>query len=871
MTRQYLAHLRIIRLSASLAAVAATLVSHDAAWAQQEQDRPEQDQAEKEAEEDENTIVVSGIRLANQRAVEAKRDSDKIIDVLAADDLNKLPDQNLAEALARVPGLTSFQDEGAGLYVGIRGLSQEFVNLTMDGLEVSVASRTFERNLRGANLEAVPSTFVSQVEVIKSVTPDLDGDAIAGTVNLVTRSAIDSKSDWFNIGASVGQYEEDVPFQDVDPSVKGNVSFGTTFANDMIGLVIDANIREIKRDNLKPFAYFGSQDDVRQIPDEVTGFFYERDESSWGGTAKLEIRPSDKLQAYVSATYFDSDTGQKKNKHAMFGANSDPDTMTFSDGVGTARNDDIVYGVDDSLSWTAAFDLFVDERNTISAIGRTSGSTSFQDDPRIDWFYGGPLSGDYTFNGKFYVHEFDAASLAAFTDPDNYVFNGYRRFQEEFDKDVDSFRFDWTSTPANDRGFGFAAGAKYKETAIDYRASFFRWRNPVDDFDFAQFLFVEDYNFPGGNSPQVVMSDIAALKVFAEGLGASSFGRVQGYTNGEDYKVSEEVLAAYALFNYASDDFRFVGGVRYEDTVTTANNRFDRIDDAAFVETKAGYGNWLPSAALTWFVSEDVLLRAGASRTIGRPDIRDLARGETPPNDNGFFERGNPDLKPRTSNNFDLSLEYYFDGGNSLLSAALFHKDISNEIFDLQTPYVFTNDLGVDVDAFFTQPDNGGSAYVRGIELGLVMDRFDFLPGLLANFGTSINVTFADGELDLLDDDGAVLRTVAPEGQSDFLANATLFYDDGRLSGRIAWQHTGAQTQGLSIDGSADLRIEDYEQTDLQIGYKITDNFEIFGEVWNLFENEQEFTNQNLVSGNPNWFEFVRYGRAVWVGVNFKR
>ena len=825
-----------------------------------------------------DTVLVEGQRLANQRAIDAKRNAQVISDVLAADDLNKLPDQNLAEGLARVPGLTTFQDEGAGLYVGVRGLSQEFVNLTVDGLEFSSASRTFDNNLRGANLEAVPSTFVSRVEVIKAVTPDLDGDAIAGTVNLVTRSALDADKGWLNFGGAIGQYEEDVPNDDTGLSSKGNLSYGTTFGDGTVGLVIDANFRDIERDNFKPNAFFGSADNAEELPLEVGGFFYQREEKSWGVTGKLEFRPSDVWQGFVSANYFDSQIDIDKNKNAIFGASSDPATGTFDGAFATARNDDIEYGVDGSLTIGAGADFFVTERDTISVQGSTSESSSYQDDPRIDWFNTTPVGGTYTYNGTFYTYDLDEAGQASFETPANYVFNGYRRFEEELDKGVNAIKLDWERSAAGGEGLGYSAGVKWKETDVDYQSSFFRWRNPVDDFGFDQFLFTTNYTAPGGSSPITVMSDIASLKGFAEDLGAESFGRVQGFENGDDYQITETVTAAYGLLDYSSEQFRIIGGLRYEGTETDALNRLENAEDAEFVNTSGSYDNWLPSVAATWFVNDQLLVRAGASQTLGRPDIRDLAKGEFQSEGDTqiSISRGNPDLEPRVSTNLDLSVEYYFDGGDSLFSVAVFNKSIEDEIFDLQTITTEQAFFGTledptnDRQVFISQPDNGGEATITGLEIGLIKDRLDFLPGPLADLGVSANLTLNSGEFDLLDSDGTVLRTVDPEGLSERLANVTVYYEGERFSARAAWRYASEQTQSLSLDGSSDLILDDYQQTDLQFGYDVTKNIEVFGEVWNVFEDKQEFTNANFVAGPPNWFEEVQYGRAVWFGVNFK-
>lgn len=233
---------------------------------------------------------------------------------------------------------------------------------------------------------------------------------------------------------------------------------------------------------------------------------------------------------------------------------------------------------------------------------------------------------------------------------------------------------------------------------------------------------------------------------------------------------------------------------RYEGTEADALNRLSNGNGAEFVNTSGSYDNWLPSVAATWFVNDNFLVRAGASQTIGRPDIRDLAKGEfTTESDTQIsISRGNPDLQPRVSTNLDLSVEYYFDGGDSLISVAVFNKSIEDEIFTLETlttEQAFFGELetpGNDRAVFIRQPDNGGEATITGLEIGLIKDRLDFLPGPLANLGFSANLTFNSGDFDILDSDGSVLRTVNPEGLSERIMNATLYYEGDRFSAGAA-------------------------------------------------------------------------------------
>ncbi|AXK41101.1 TonB-dependent receptor [Erythrobacter aureus] len=850
-----------------LTSVAAMAVSPAYAQAQ---DAAEPQAAEDEAASD-GVIVVSGTRFTSRTSLQTKRDADIVMDVIASDELNALPDLNVAEAISRVPGATAFQDEGAGLYIGLRGLNQEFVNLTLEGLEISSAARTFDQNLRGANLEAVPGSFLSRVEVAKSATAEYDADAIAGTVNLVTASAVKSGKNWFVVKGNLGQYTTDVPTDDTDLSWKANVSFGQTFgSDDQFGIALSAHYTDRSRDNLKPKAFFGSQDDPNELPDEVGGFFYQRDEESWGASGKLEFQPNPDVYVFGSLLYFDSNVELDKSKHALFGARSFTDSGTFDRARGTIRNDKVNYGVDDSLTGQLGLDVQLNDHNHLSLRGSLSSSRSYQDDPRVDWASGRIGEGSYEYNGQYYTYTLTDESFADFINPASYGFGGYRRFQESFTKDVSGFRADWENRSPDELGFSFKVGGKFKETDVDYTASNFRWRNPVDTFDPTDFFGVFDYRFPFTNNPQLLVSDVLAIAARAEAAGEAGFGRISSViVNGNDFFVNERVLAGYSQLRYTGENFDVIAGLRYEDTDIQARNRFNRQDDAPFVTTSQSYDNLLPSLTVNFKPNDNIVLRLGASQTLGRADIFDLARGETPPNDNGVFARGNPDLLPRKSTNLDASFEYYFDGGKSAFAVGVYRKDIKNEIYDLQTPYVFQSDLGP-INSFFLQPTNAGKARVQGVELSFTKDNFDFLPGALRNFGFFGNVTFNDGYIRLIDDTGAVARVTDPEGFADFLANATLFYEGERLSGRVAYRYVAPQNQGLSIDGSADLVLDSYSQVDLHLGYQVADNVELTFDVWNLLENKQTFTNQNAVAGAPNWFETVEYGRAFWGGVSVK-
>lgn len=851
--------------TALLIGAAVIALASGRAHAQAAKDAPEPANAQ------DDTIVVVGQPLANRVAVAEKRSKDVVADVLATDDLGKLPDANLAEAIGRVPGASTFEDEGTGLYVQLRGLNKEFVALTIDGLSFSSPARTFESSLRGANLEAIPSSFVARVDVLKSVTPDMDGDAIAGTVNLVTRSAFDQDRMVLRGSIAGAQYYTDVPDHDRRLSGRGTLSFSSQFgANHEFGIVLDANLSDIRRDNYKPGAWFGRNDigGGQFVPTEIGGFFYEREEQSSGVIGKLEYRPAGgAVQAWITGSYADSDIGISKNKQALYSgkaSNFTPSTSTFKKVQGTYRHDDIHYGVDDAVAVMGGVDVQLGAKDRVRVRGSLSSALSYQDDLRSD-FTSGNLSGSYAYDGQSFLYTLDAASAPLFVDPSYYTLTNYADYHETGRQKVRTLQGSWVHGERNDPGFGVEAGGQWKDFTYAYRASNTRLRSYVGSAPFTSYLNVVDWQFPGTNNPQTLMlGSVDPIRALVEGGEAAKFGKTSGsYGNGTDFDVSEQVFAGYALAKYRGADFLLIGGVRYEHTDFWNRTHLAGIDDAALVRRDGSYGDWLPSAALRWDATSRLVLRAGFSQTLGRPDPRDLARQETLPNDNsGVYSRGNPDLKPRRSTNYDASAEFYF-ARDSLISVAAFHKDIDDEIYTLNTAYTFVDGTGASIPSYYIEPANAGKARISGVEVGFIANRLRFLPGPLSHLGVLANATFNEGTIELVDANGAVVRRADPAGMSKFLLRSALFYDDGRVSGQIAYQRTSRQYQELSTDGSADLTLYGYGRLDVSLAYRVLPQVQLFGQVRNVTDAEQRFD-------QTNYFERLAYGRTLWFGLNVK-
>jgi hypothetical protein len=133
-------------------------------------------------------MVVVGKTEGQASAFSKEKNSDNLKNVIDAELIQKLPDQSTADALQRVPGISIQRDQGEGKYVQIRGTEARLSTITINGQ--SIASP--DAQTRAVALNVIPADQLAEVDVSKVLTPDMDGDAIGGTVNLITSMASDT-------------------------------------------------------------------------------------------------------------------------------------------------------------------------------------------------------------------------------------------------------------------------------------------------------------------------------------------------------------------------------------------------------------------------------------------------------------------------------------------------------------------------------------------------------------------------------------------------------------------------------------------------------------------------------------------------------
>ncbi|MGS2722599.1 TonB-dependent receptor [Porticoccus sp. GXU_MW_L64] len=321
---------------------------------------------------------------------------------------------------------------------------------------------------------------------------------------------------------------------------------------------------------------------------------------------------------------------------------------------------------------------------------------------------------------------------------------------------------------------------------------------------------------------------------------------------GEGFNVEEDTLAFYVSGNFEGElaGLPLFGnvGVRYVDTETVSAG-FAPDQDGALeaVEIRRDYNDFLPSLNANLQLNEDMLLRLGVSRALGRPSLGQLTPGldatelfgaGLPAGINGTATAGNPNLDPVRANNVDLSYEWYYGDGD-LFSVALFYKDIDSTIA-----------LGADQEerergnqTFLTRTfENLGGTQIQGLEISL-QNTFDNLDGFWSNTGVVLNYTYTDEDSDLVDQEG---DQITRRGLSENSANAQWFYDDGIFSARFAynWRDEFVRRENVQLGFGRIEVLPEVEaargQLDFSANYNVTDNLKINFSAVNLNDSETE-------------------------------
>lgn len=795
-----------------------------------------------------NEIVVTGTIVASEmKSIAEQRRADNIVNVLTADGIGRLPDRNAAEAVQRLPGVSIERDQGEGRFVAVRGLPSQWNSTLINGSRLPTAEE--ETTSRATAFDFFPSELIDQVVVSKAVTPDMEGDAIGGSVNFITKTAPEERTLQLTAGANYSEKAD-------KPGFLATALYGDRIGK--LGFLLTGTYykRHWATDNYEPRR---GGDGIGITRLELRDYTGVRETTGINGAIEYAFDDGGKI--YARGTYGSLSDDETHYKHRLNFASNRVEVQHIFNTLITELSGGELGGVH-MLGGGAKFDWKVSHYENLFRYGDTpDGQDNSYFVVRFDQRNVGYQGLENRGSGNLAYNEIDGG-----TDPANAIGNHLPSgFQMDPSltrlanvelykirvKETDRIVLEGNLTVPASGTLTFKAGGKYRDKVRDatFQDLFYTWNpaaGPVPTL--ADFPLM---NQPGrgqyldelsigkqyaGQFSQVV-SERNLVDWYLANRGnlvldeAGSATAQNGGALGRTFKLYEKQAAGYLMGTWVpSDILTLLGGVRFEYTKTTVDGQV--LVNGVLENTRRSndYLAILPSLHATLHLDGDTNLRAAVTRTFARPDFGDLAPGGAFSEADLEFAGGNPNLKPTYSWNGDLMVEHYF-GNDGVISAGAFYKRISNPIYDSRVVGTYRGIGGV----AFLAPANGASGDLYGVEFN-VQRRLGFLPGLLSNLGVNANYTLIRSKFTLPDG-----RSVRVPRQADNLANLAVYYDDGRFSTRLAMNYKGAYIEEYGTDADSDSYYGAYTSLDLTVNWNVTDRVTVFGEASNLTDQKLQY------------------------------
>lgn len=816
------------------------------------------------------TFIITGSAIGSARAINQQRAADTLSNIVASDDIGRFPDQNVAESIQRIPGVALYRDQGEGRFIVVRGIRPDLNTVQLNGVSIA----TPDRGNRTLPLDVIPSDALGAIEVAKVATPDQEMDGLGGRVDLKTRSAFDLKERQLLFSAQ-GQYND---LRD-RLSSKFNGTYSDVFKAGTLGVIFSPTWQERRMgsDNFE----VGGPWALRAVPGTTTGqtaFFnndmnyraYDLTRLRYGANGAIEFKPDRESLYFVRGLYSkfkDSEirqittipfsegtltaltpvsatvTGVRREAKQLRVRAKEQDVYSFSAGGEVTRGN---WKFDGRAAYSEGKEL------------RPEAATIFRKSARgTDW--------TYSYAGGIYNPVVTQIAGTSISDPAS--FNEFNRLRtapasgSEKESNVGgNARHDFTLAGALPAYVKFGAQYRTKEKVQDVEQLNFAQLPSYTFASLAEPQTADDYSFLTG--PR--LSAAKFTTAFIDNQGAFVGTRDVIASSQADWKTNEDVVALYGMGGVTVDRMIFSLGARYERTKFETRGNQIKTTGAAITVTPASvsrsYDNFLPGLYLTYNLSKKTVLRAAWSNTFGRPSYAQTALARSVSDDSRLVTEANPGLKPLTSINYDASIEHYFSSLGSI-SAAVFHKDIKNFTFQRIIPGADAS-TGYDLSTFV----NGPKGEITGLELAY-QQQFNFLPSPFDGLGFLANYTAASSFAKFPNRPGEKLPFI---GQSKRIGNLALTFEKRGLFLRAAVNFRTPrlrEDEPLGTNAAEDRYVDNFTQLDLTGSYKISRQWEVFGEILNA---TNEPFRVRFGENASRFVQFEEYGLTANFGLRWK-
>jgi len=864
-------------------------------------------------------IAPSGTGSLKQ-AQQYKKLAPNVVSLLPQSQIQNNPDVNIADAFARIPGVSLVSDSGEGQFIDIRGMDADLNGTLFDGIHLTANDQASPSGgERAPDLGAFPAGIIGGIEVTKSLTPDMDAEGLGGSANMLPVALPDDGGPMLNINAAAGA-------ETLRPTgiFQGDMQIGDSFA--IPGMRSFANNRPFSA--IFAYSYYADRrgiDDVEEAYDPTTTTgggnqadldnlqfrYYQEHRVRQGFYGELDFNPSPQTGFFFRALHSGYTVTIAKDRLELSG--TDAPNATGDDGVDGSDGDftDIT-GVKPEARYTFSQDtvetdlLELGGHSVIGNVLNVSGTASYTQGSSVEpfdyvtEFTGKKIAINYNVTSPEY-RSYSTVSGVNLANPALYNLPS----GDLTDNPQNAFDQEWAGalngSVANDifGGVGvvkFGAQARLRSEG-DTQANdanpdagpnlaSVSGGNPALDYYNAHYVLPPFPNYDQllPQTPLIGATSNPNDPNDPTGLGYADYqADIQSFQHN-----TENVYAAYAQETIEFGKAEILGGARVEDTNgtyraytatdtgTASAVNGDEIFSYTPSANKQDYINVFPSAQFKYSFSNQFQMRATYSTGIARPGFQQISAATTTvvggaANGENAVTIGNPDLKPTTGNSFDVTAEYYGPHDTNV-SGGLFYKMFNNYIFQTQNQETLDYQ-GAPTPTEVTSYANVSGAYARGLELD-AHQRFYDLPSPLDGLGIDGNITFVDSRGHA---DGAQYKAYQLPETSPITYNAALFYEKGPFYTQLSVNYVSRSLYAVvnpATSGYTDLNPRDADNftsarttLDYDADYQVSKQATIFVQLRNLLNTPLEFT-QSASSQYPIQREF--YDVDYIAGVRLK-
>lgn len=813
--------------------------------------------------------VVTGAFFGQRKALQMQKESMGVNNVVSADQVGKFPDSNIGDALKRINGVNMQYDQGEARFGQVRGTAADLTSVTVNGNRIPSA----EGGTRNVQLDLIPADMIETIELNKVVTSDMDGDAIGGEINLITKNTPNHRVLNFNVGSGYSWISQK-PLWDL------GATLGSRFFNSRFGLMASASYQYSPggSDNTE-FEYVENDDHSIALKEaQVRQYYVTRERQSYSLALDYTFNPLHKF--YFKGMYNRRSDWENRYRisYKKLNGNSSKQSVVMQTKAGSSDNKDARLELQQTMDFTLG-----GEHNFGRLKADWAGSYSRATEDRPNERYA-----SYQLKGEDFASDFKdvgekqpyyALQLPTLDD-------SHWKLSELTNSDQSIAENEWKgkinlTLPLTNGLFGntLKLGAKYTNKHKTLDKSFFDYEAKEvlgDDWRKATVGQIREGFMPGNQYP------IGSAFISKGTLGKIDFSQYNGTENLEEeagnYNIREQITAGYLRFDQKlGKRLEATAGLRVERTDLKTNGFNVTVPDegdATIAPTgtyKHHYTDLLPSLLLKYKFCTDGNLRASVTKTISRPKYSALIANKCFNTADYTATIGDPNTKPAKAFNFDLSADYYFKSVG-MVSVGMFYKNIKNVNIEWSSNKYLGSDLGLTGELAqeswkVTQNINAYDARVIGVEAAYQRD-FSFIAPTLKCVGFYATYTYTHSTTRNFNERLNVQESdnVKVAGSPEHTANASLFFEKWGANIRLSYNFASSFIDEMSTSRQLDRYYDKVNYLDLNASYT-------WGEKtkFTVYANANNLLNQPLryYQGEKNRTMQVEY-YGVKVNAGFK-